>query len=118
MNFIRLVVILNNEMDDFSIKPGFPNYYGLVGGKANAIEPGKRMLSYMTPTILEKEGELSMVVGTCGGSTIITSVFQAIRNVLEHDMTMQQAVSAGRVHHQWNPDKVFCRESAISKETA
>ena len=108
--------ILNNEMDDFSIKPGFPNYYGLVGGKANAIEPGKRMLSSMTPTILEKENKLFMVVGTPGGSTIITSVFQAILNVLEHDMTMQEAVSAGRVHHQWKPDKIFYQEGAISKK--
>ena len=108
--------ILNNEMDDFSIKPGFPNYYGLVGGKANAIAPGKRMLSSMTPTILEKDEELFMVVGTPGGSTIITSVFQAILNVLEHDMSMQQAVSAGRVHHQWKPDKIFYQEGAISQK--
>ena len=108
--------LMNNEMDDFSIKPGFPNYYGLVGGRANAIEPGKRMLSSMTPTILEKDNQLFMVVGTPGGSTIITSVFQTILNVLEHDMTMQQAVSAGRVHHQWKPDKIFYQEGAISKD--
>ncbi|MFH2131658.1 MAG: gamma-glutamyltransferase, partial [bacterium] len=98
--------LLNNEMDDFSIKPGVPNMYGLVGGEANAIEPGKRMLSSMTPTILEKDGRLFMVVGTPGGSTIITSVYQTILNVVEHGMTMQQAVSAGRVHSQWLPDQI------------
>ncbi|WP_439651231.1 gamma-glutamyltransferase [Pontibacter harenae] len=105
--------LLNNEMDDFSAKPGVPNMFGLVGGKANAIAPGKRMLSSMTPTILEKEGKLFMVVGTPGGSTIITSVFQAIVNVLEHDMTMQQAVAAPRFHHQWLPDEIQHEPDAI-----
>ncbi|MFD2068136.1 gamma-glutamyltransferase [Pontibacter silvestris] len=105
--------LLNNEMDDFSAKPGVPNMFGLVGGKANAIAPGKRMLSSMTPTILEKEGKLFMVVGTPGGSTIITSVFQAIVNVLEHDMTMQQAVAAPRFHHQWFPDEIQHEPDAI-----
>ena len=105
--------LLNNEMDDFSIKPGFPNYYGLIGGDANAIEPGKRMLSSMTPTIVEKNGKLLMVVGTPGGSTIITSVFQTIVNVLDHGMNMQQAVDAKRVHHQWRPDTIFVETSAV-----
>ncbi|CAM3613944.1 gamma-glutamyltransferase [Pontibacter korlensis] len=105
--------LLNNEMDDFSAKPGVPNMFGLVGGKANAIAPGKRMLSSMTPTILEKEGKLYMVVGTPGGSTIITSVFQTIVNVLEHDMTMQQAVAAPRFHHQWLPDEIQHEPNAI-----
>ncbi|HBX62829.1 MAG TPA: gamma-glutamyltransferase, partial [Flavobacteriaceae bacterium] len=86
--------LLNDEMDDFSVKPGTPNLYGLVGGKANAIEPSKRMLSSMTPSILEKDGKLFMVVGTPGGSTIITSVFQAILNVVDFGMTMQEAVAA------------------------
>ncbi|MBC5773094.1 gamma-glutamyltransferase [Pontibacter sp. KCTC 32443] len=108
--------ILNNEMDDFSVKPGVPNMFGLVGGKANAIAPTKRMLSSMTPTILEKDGKLFMVVGTPGGSTIITSVFQAIVNVLEHNMTMQQAVSAPRFHHQWLPDVIQHEPDAISTE--
>ena len=108
---------LNNEMDDFSIKPGFPNLYGLVGGEANAIVPGKRMLSSMTPTIIEKNGKLLMVVGTPGGSTIITSVFQTVLNVLEHGMTMQEAVSAGRVHHQWKPDLVFHEKNALDTLT-
>ncbi|MCX2739701.1 gamma-glutamyltransferase [Pontibacter sp. M82] len=105
--------LLNNEMDDFSAKPGVPNMFGLVGGKANAIQPNKRMLSSMTPTILEKDGKLFMVVGTPGGSTIITSVFQTILNVLEHDMTMQQAVAAPRFHHQWLPDEIQHTEDAI-----
>ena len=106
--------LLNNEMDDFSVKPGVPNMYGLVGGKANAIEPSKRMLSSMTPTILEKDGNLYMVVGTPGGSTIITSVFQSILNVLEFGMTMQEAVDAPRFHHQWLPDRVDVEPNAIS----
>lgn len=108
--------ILNNEMDDFSVKPGAPNFYGLVGGVANAIEPGKRMLSSMTPTIIEKDGKLLMVVGTPGGSTIITSVFQTILNVLDFGMNMQQAVAAPRFHHQWLPDEVFTEQGAISEE--
>ncbi len=112
--------LLNNEMDDFSSKPGVPNMFGLVGGKANAIEPGKRMLSSMTPTIIEKDGKLFMVVGTPGGATIITSVFQTVLNVLEFDMNMQQAVSAKRFHHQWLPDQVDIEkgtfdEAAIKK---
>lgn len=106
--------ILNNEMDDFSVKPGAPNMYGLVGGKANAIQSNKRMLSSMTPTILEKDGKLFMVVGTPGGSTIITSVFQTILNVTEFDMDMQEAVAAPRFHHQWLPDEVFIDKTAFS----
>ncbi|WP_084529461.1 gamma-glutamyltransferase [Pedobacter caeni] len=105
--------LLNNEMDDFSVKPGAPNMYGLVGGEANAIAPGKRMLSSMTPTIIEKEGKLFMVVGTPGGSTIITSVFQTILNVVEFDQNMQQAVTSKRFHHQWLPDEVYFEEGAL-----
>jgi len=97
---------LNNEMDDFSSKPGVPNMFGLIGGKANAIAPQKRMLSAMTPTIVERNGKLAMVVGTPGGSTIITSVLQTILNVYEFDMDVQSAVSAARFHHQWLPDVV------------
>lgn len=108
--------LLNNEMDDFSAKPGVPNMFGLVGGKANAIQPNKRMLSSMTPTILEKDGKLYMVVGTPGGSTIITSVFQTILNVLEHEMTMQEAVAAPRFHHQWLPDEIQHTADAIPTE--
>jgi len=97
---------LNNEMDDFSSKPGVPNMFGLIGGKANAIAPQKRMLSAMTPTIVEKNGKLAMVVGTPGGSTIITSVLQTILNVYEFDMDVQSAVASPRFHHQWLPDVV------------
>ncbi len=105
---------LNNEMDDFSSKPGFPNSYGLVGGEANSIQPDKRMLSSMTPTILEKNGKLFLVVGSPGGSTIITSVFQTIINVVDHDMSMQEAVSAKRFHHQWLPDYISYEKNALS----
>ncbi|MBX2816406.1 MAG: gamma-glutamyltransferase [Saprospiraceae bacterium] len=108
---------LNNEMDDFSIKPGVPNQFGLVGAEANAIVPEKRMLSSMTPTIVEKDGELFMVVGTPGGSTIITSVFQTIVNVIDHGMTMQQAVNARRFHHQWLPDMILHETNAFPAET-
>tara|TARA_B110000008_G_scaffold272492_1_gene305324 strand:- start:3407 stop:5092 length:1686 start_codon:yes stop_codon:yes gene_type:complete len=97
---------LNNEMDDFSSKPGIPNMFGLIGGKANSIASQKRMLSAMTPTIVEKNGKLSMIVGTPGGSTIITSVLQTILNVYEFGMNIQKAVSAARFHHQWLPDNI------------
>ena len=107
---------LNNEMDDFSAKPGVPNMYGVIGGEANKILPQKRMLSSMTPTIVEKDGKLLMVVGTPGGSTIITSVFQTILNVLDHNMTMQEAVSAKRVHSQWFPDIIFPEYKAVSND--
>jgi gamma-glutamyltranspeptidase/glutathione hydrolase len=109
--------LLNNEMDDFSVKPGSPNMYGLLGGKANSIQPGKRMLSAMTPTIVEEDGKLKMVVGTPGGSTIITSVFQTILNVLEFDMTAQESVSATRFHHQWKPDVIDVETDAINEKT-
>ena len=97
---------LNNEMDDFSSKPGTPNMFGLLGAEANAIRPEKRMLSSMTPTIVEKDGKLFMVVGSPGGSTIITSVMQTILNVYEFGLGMQEAVDAPRFHHQWLPDVV------------
>lgn len=109
--------ILNNEMDDFSVKPGSPNMYGLVGGAANAIVAGKRMLSSMTPTILEKDGKLLMVVGTPGGSTIINSVFQTILNVVAFGQDMQAAVAAPRFHHQWLPDEIYVEKGAITPET-
>lgn len=97
---------LNNEMDDFSAKPGEPNMYGLVGAEANAIVPQKRMLSSMSPTIIEKDGQLKMVLGSPGGSTIITTVMQNILNVLDFDMCMQESVSKPRFHHQWLPDNI------------
>jgi gamma-glutamyltranspeptidase/glutathione hydrolase len=98
--------ILNNEMDDFSVKPGFPNLYGLIGAEANKIEPGKRMLSSMTPTIITKDGKINTIVGTPGGSTIITSVFQNILNMLVYDKSPAESVASPRFHHQWLPDDI------------
>jgi gamma-glutamyltranspeptidase/glutathione hydrolase len=104
---------LNNEMDDFSAKAGVPNQFGLVGAEANAIAPGKRMLSSMTPTIVEKDGELLLVTGTPGGSTIITAVFQNIINVIDFGMTLQDAVNAKRTHSQWLPDVLMLEDGVI-----
>ena len=98
--------LLNNEMDDFSIQPGVPNMYGAIGGKANAIAPGKRMLSSMTPTIVLKDGKTFMVVGTPGGTTIITSVLQSIINVIDFGMNASDAVNKPKFHHQWLPDQI------------
>jgi gamma-glutamyltranspeptidase/glutathione hydrolase len=112
----ELGFFLNNEMDDFSSKPGVPNSYGLLGAEANSIAPEKRMLSAMTPTIVEKDGELYMVVGTPGGSTIITSVLQTILNVHEFGLTMQQAVDAPRFHNQWLPDEIRMEPNAFDKK--
>ena len=112
----ELGFFLNNQMDDFSAKPGVPNLYGLTGTEANSIAPGKRMLSSMTPTIVEKDKKLFMVVGTPGGSTIITSVLQTILNVYEYNMSMQEAVNAPRFHHQWLPDEITFEPNAFDKE--
>lgn len=111
----ELGFFFNNEMDDFSAKPGEPNMFGLIGAEANSIAPEKRMLSSMTPTIVEKDGKLFMVVGTPGGSTIITSVLQTILNVYEFNMSMQEAVNAPRFHHQWLPDVITFEPNAFSK---
>ena len=111
----ELGFFLNNEMDDFSAKPGVPNMFGLIGAEANSIEPEKRMLSSMTPTLVEKDGEFWMSVGSPGGSTIITSVFQTILNVYEFDMTMQEAVNAPRFHHQWLPDEIWFEPGAFDQ---
>ncbi len=102
--------LLNNEMDDFSSKPGVPNAYGLIGGVANAVEPGKRMLSSMSPTIVLKENRPFIVTGSPGGSRIITTTLQVIMNVIDHGMNIQEAVNAVRVHHQWLPDVVRVEE--------
>ncbi len=110
--------LLNNEMDDFSVKPGFPNMYGLVGGEANSIQPGKRMLSSMSPVIVEKDGKLFLVAGSPGGSTIPTSVFQVIINVIDYRMNIQDAVDRGRFHHQWLPDHISYEKDAIDTATA
>lgn len=110
--------LLNNEMDDFSAKPGVPNAYGLVGGEANAVQPGKRMLSSMTPTIVENPtGDLFLVVGSPGGSTIITTVAQVIMNVIDFGMKIEDAVESPRFHHQWLPDMIQFEPSGFSIET-
>lgn len=103
--------LLNDEMDDFSIKPGVPNMYGAVGGTANAIAPGKRMLSSMTPTLVLQNGKPLLVVGTPGGTTIATSVFQTIVNILDFGLTATQAVQSAKFHHQWLPDEVFVEQA-------
>lgn len=107
---------LNNEMDDFSVKPGTPNQFGLVGAEANAIAPGKRMLSSMTPSIIEKDGDLFMVLGAPGGSTIITAVFQVFVNVAEFEMPLDSAVWAPRFHHQWLPDQIWVEPTALGEK--
>ncbi|HEY0679333.1 MAG TPA: gamma-glutamyltransferase [Chitinophagaceae bacterium] len=99
--------LLNNEMDDFSVKPGVPNMYGAVGAEANAIAPGKRMLSSMTPTIVLKNNKPFLIVGTPGGTTITTSVFQTLVNVIDFELTTEEAVNKPKFHHQWLPDEVF-----------
>ncbi len=108
--------LLNNEMDDFSAKPGVPNAYGLIGGAANKVEPGKRMLSSMSPTIVRKNGKNFLVTGSPGGSRIITTTLQVIMNVIDHGMNIQTAVSAPRIHHQWLPDEIRI-EQGISPDT-
>lgn len=118
-NFGNKVVVdgagffLNNEMDDFSAKPGVANQFGLVGAEANAIQPGKRMLSSMTPTIVEQDGQLYMVLGAPGGSTIITAVFQVLINSIEFGMPIDSAIRAPRFHHQWLPDEIMVEPDAI-----
>ena len=113
----ELGLFFNNEMDDFSAKPGVPNMFGLIGAEANKIQPQKRMLSSMTPTIVEKDNELFVVVGTPGGSTIITAVAQTILNAYEFDMSMQEAVNANRFHHQWLPDMVTFEPNGFEDTT-
>jgi gamma-glutamyltranspeptidase/glutathione hydrolase len=108
--------LLNNEMDDFAAQPGQPNMFGLVQGEANAIQPGKRPLSSMTPSILTKDGKLFMVVGGPGGGRIITAVLQTILNVVDFGMNVQDAVDAPRFHHQWKPDKITM-ERGFSPDT-
>ena len=112
----KLGFFLNNEMDDFSIKPGSPNMYGLIGGKTNSIEPEKRMLSSMTPSIIESNGKLSMVLGSPGGPTIITSVLQTVLNFYEFGFDMQKSVDASRFHHTWLPDKIFYEKNILSNK--
>ena len=107
-------ILLNNEMDDFTAKPGVPNLYGLVQGEANAIAPKKTPLSSMSPTILSKDGKPFMVIGSPGGARIITITLEAIVNVIDHGMNIQEAIDAPRIHHQWLPDKVYMEPYALS----
>ena len=107
---------LNNEMDDFSSKPGYPNFFGVLGSEANSIQPSKRMLSAMTPTIVLKNNKPKLILGSPGGPSIITSVFQTILNVIEYDMDVNEAVSAPRFHHQWYPDLIVMEENVYSYE--
>ncbi|SFT42579.1 gamma-glutamyltransferase [Mesorhizobium sp. YR577] len=110
-------ILLNNEMDDFTAKPGVPNLYGLVQGEANAIEPKKTPLSSMSPTIVSKDGKPFMVIGSPGGARIITITLEAIVNVIDHGMNIQEAIDAPRIHHQWLPDKVYMEPYALSPDT-
>lgn len=107
---------LNNEMDDFSSKPGYPNFFGVLGSKANSIEPNKRMLSAMTPTIVLKDNKPLLILGSPGGPSIITSVFQTILNVIEYKMNINDAVSSPRFHHQWYPDLIVMEDKAYSNK--
>ena len=106
--------LMNNEMDDFSIKPGVPNLFGLLGNEANAIKPGKRPLSSMTPTIVLKKDKPYLILGTPGGATIITTVFQNIINVIEHDMNILEAITSPRFHSQWFPDVIYYEKNSLS----
>ena len=109
-------VLLNNELDDFSAKPGVPNAYGLIGGEANAVEPRKRPLSSMSPTIVFQDGKPWLVTGSPGGSRIITTVLQVILNVVDHGMNIAEASAAPRIHHQWLPDELRVEEG-LSPDT-
>ncbi|MBS4035690.1 MAG: gamma-glutamyltransferase [Ignavibacterium sp.] len=108
--------LLNNEMDDFSIQPGIPNQFGLTGGEANKVEPNKRMVSSMTPTIILKDGKPFLVVGSPGGSTIMTVVLQVVLNVLDFDMNIQRANDVFRIHHQWLPDRIDYEPFGLSED--
>lgn len=110
-------ILLNNEMDDFTSKPGSPNLYGLVQGEANAIEPKKRPLSSMSPTIISRDGKAFMIIGSPGGARIITITLEAIINVIDHGMSIQEAIDAPRIHHQWLPDKVYMEPYSLSADT-
>ena len=111
-------VLLNDEMDDFTVQPNVPNSFGLVQGENNAIAPGKRPLSSMSPTVVTRDGVPVMVVGTPGGSRIITAVLHTLINTIDYGMDLQQAINAPRFHHQWMPDQVQFERGAVSEETA
>jgi gamma-glutamyltranspeptidase/glutathione hydrolase len=108
--------LLNNEMDDFSAKPGIPNQFGLIGGEANSIQPRKRMLSAMTPTIVTKDGKPVIIVGSPGGSTIISTVLQVLVNIIDFGMNIQEAIDAPRIHHQWLPDTLYYERRSLAND--
>ena len=110
-------ILMNNEMDDFSAQPGVPNQFGLLGAEANAIQPMKRMLSSMTPTLVTRDGVPFLITGSPGGSTIITTVLQVIMNVIDHSMSLSEAVGSPRFHHQWFPDAIQFGPRALSPDT-
>ncbi len=110
-------IVMNNEMDDFTSKPGVPNQFGLVQGAANAVAPGKTPLSSMSPTIVTKDGHVAMVIGSPGGSRIITITLEAISNMIDYGMTVQEAIDAPRVHMQWLPDTIYLEPYALSPDT-
>ncbi len=110
-------ILLNNEMDDFSVKPGFPNQYGLIGSEANKILPEKRMLSSMTPTIVTKRDKLFMVLGSPGGSRIMNAVAQVISNVIDYDYNIREAIESARFHHQWLPDTLYLEKDRFNLDT-
>jgi gamma-glutamyltranspeptidase/glutathione hydrolase len=113
----KLGFLLNDEMDDFTSKPGVPNLYGLIQSEANAIDPGKRPLSAMAPTIVTKNGKLFLVLGSPGGPRIITTVANILMGVIDYGLDIQQAVNAPRFHHQWEPDAIFVENVGISPDT-
>jgi len=113
----KLGFLLNDEMDDFTSKPGVPNLYGLIQGEANSIAPGKRPLSAMAPTIVTKDGKLMMVLGSPGGPRIITTVANILMGVIDYGLDIQQAVNAPRFHHQWEPDEIDIEKVGISADT-
>jgi gamma-glutamyltranspeptidase/glutathione hydrolase len=110
--------LLNNELDDFAAAPGTPNYYGLIQGEANAVRPFARPLSSMTPTIVLRDDQLALILGSPGGPRIITSVFQTLINVVDHGMDIQEAIDCPRIHHQWWPDTLRCEPHALAKDVA
>jgi gamma-glutamyltranspeptidase/glutathione hydrolase len=109
--------LLNNHMDNFTVKPGVPNQYGLIQGEMNAIEPGKKPLSSMSPTLVTKDGKIFLVVGSPGGPRIITITLETIMNIIDYGMAPQEAVDAPRIHHQWLPDEVFYEPYGLSPDT-
>jgi gamma-glutamyltranspeptidase/glutathione hydrolase len=108
---------LNDEMDDFTVKPGVPNLFGLIQGQANSIAPGKRPLSSMSPSLVTKDGKIFLVLGSPGGSRIITIVIQTLMNIVDYGMAPQEAVDAPRIHHQWLPDEIFYEPFGLSPDT-